>query len=193
MKNMEKLKTHISKYIQLDPIQLDEVAGFFHPISFKRKEVVLYTGSICNYDYYIVSGAVKQSRLNVNTGAEEVLSLAISDWWITDLDSLRNHIPSNSTIQAVQNTEALALGRVGFEKLCNRFPQMEQYFRLMTERHLISWMNRIYMRNSLSAEERLDHFINAYPAHYEAFPRYMIASYLGMSAEMLSKIRSRGH
>ncbi|WP_155847169.1 cyclic nucleotide-binding domain-containing protein [Algoriphagus marincola] len=61
----------------------------------------------------------------------------------------------------------------------------------MTEKHLISWMKRVYMLNTLSAQERLAYFISSYPSLYEAFPRYLIASYLGMSAEMLSKLRSR--
>lgn len=188
---MHSLKQHILKYIQLDVHQLNEVLSHFTPISFKKKDYVLNSGSVCHYDYYILSGALKLSQINAASGSEEVLSLAITDWWITDLDSFRNQKPAHTTIQAEQDTEVLALSREAFNSVCSQFPQMEKYFRTMTEKHLISWMNRVYMRNSLSAEERLEHFIRSYPEHYEVFPRYLIASYLGMSAEMLSKLRAR--
>lgn len=187
----EPLKQHILRFIQLDSTRLKEVLNHFTSFSFKKKQIILNPGTICNYDYYIASGALHLSQINTHSGAEELLSLAISDYWITDLDSFRNRTPSNCTIQAEKNTEVLAISREGFDKACKEIPQIERYFRLMTEKHLISWMNRIYMRNALSAKERLDHFISNYPALYEAFPRYLIASYLGMSAEMLSKLRSR--
>ncbi|WP_026947045.1 Crp/Fnr family transcriptional regulator [Algoriphagus marincola] len=122
----EPLKEHILRFIHLDSVQMEEALSHFTSFSFKKKEIILNPGSICNYDYYISSGALHLSQINTHSGTEEVLSLAISDYWITDLDSFRNRTPSNCTIQAGKDTEVLAISREGFDKACKEIPTLSQ-------------------------------------------------------------------
>ena len=101
-----------------------------------------------------------------------------------------NKIPSKLYIQATENTELLVLPQEKFDELCQKVPQTERLFRIIMEKSYIASQKRISYMFSLSGEELFNDFISTNPYFTQRVPQYMIASYLGMTPEFVSKIKA---
>ncbi len=187
---MQLLLDHVSKWVNLSP---DEVAIFlqhWEVQEFQKGEYVLYNGKICQYDAFLLTGSVKGYYIDPVTAKEEIVFLAIADWWASDLESFHQGSPSMLNIQVVSDAELALISKSNFESLMRMIPKLERYFRIILQGYTSALLRRVYMRNALPARERYLQFIGQYPALNQNLPQYLIASYLGMSAEMVSKIRA---
>jgi len=151
----------------------------------------LEAGSICRYDAFVLEGSVKGYLVDPLTGKEDIVFLAIADWWASDLDSFHNQEPSTLNITAISPTTVALISRSAFQELLEKFPKLERYFRLILQNQTTALLRRIYFRNAQDAKSRYKAFLQKYPSLNAQIPQYLIASYLGISAEMLSKIRAQ--
>ena len=185
----EALFRHIEKFINLEPSEIDTLESCLQLSKVKKKEHLLQEGQICNTMYFVVKGCMRQYIINTK-GSEQTLQFAIENWWITDLLSYHNHIPSNFYIQAVENSEVIAIEKPTMEALLIQIPKLERYFRNKTQKSFGAMQMRIKFLFTMSAEERYHHFNDNFPEFVQRVPQYMIASYLDFSAEFMSKIRA---
>lgn len=148
-------------------------------------------GEICRTDNYIISGTLKAFCINADTGNEEILYFAIDDWWATDMESFRQQEPSIYNIQALEKTELLQISFHSFQKMLEQIPALERYFRIILESYLGALQKRIIYNHIYNAEQRYLDFLQNYPNIAARIPQYLIASYLGISAEFLSRIRKK--
>lgn len=148
-------------------------------------------GEVCRYDSYVVYGALKANYINKDNGKEEILFFAISQWWASDLDSFSKQIPSIYNIQAIDKTNLLQISHSAFEQLLTQLPSLERYFRIILEKYLGSLQRRIIYNNVQDAQSRYYDFLNTYPEIAAKVPQYMIASYLGVPPEFISRVRKR--
>ena len=116
---------------------------------------------------------------------------AIENWWATDIDSFQKQTPSIYNIQALEETQLLQISHYSFNRMLEQMPKLEKYFRIILESYLGSLQRRIIENNLLGAEQRYIEFIERYPQIANRVPQYLIASYLGISAEFLSRIRRK--
>lgn len=156
----------------------------------KKKTLLLQPGEICDFEAYIQKGCVRSYCIDPN-GSEVVLQFAIEDWWISDINSFHEQTPSNIFIETLESCELLVITREAKELILQQIPAFERVFRLMVQRHLASVQNRLISTISMSAEEKYLDFMRRYPAIPKRVPQHLIASYLGISAEFLSKVRAR--
>ncbi len=173
--------------------QEEELALFNSLLQYQvvpKKTFLLQEGEICQFEAYIVKGCIKSYFLNEN-GFEVILTFATEDWWVSDMASFHEQIPSRMYIETLEDCELLVLSPSAKEVLLEKAPRFERVFRLMVQRHLASYQERLFGNIAKSAQERYLDFLQKYPTLPLRVPQHQIAAYLGISPEFLSKIRAR--
>ncbi|MDQ0780705.1 Crp/Fnr family transcriptional regulator [Chryseobacterium sp. W4I1] len=188
---METLIKNISKHVKLSPEEISVFKGFWTEKTLEKGELLLRNGEICRYDNYIISGALKAFCINPENGNEEILFLAIDDWWATDIHSFSRQKVSIYNIQAIEKTHLLQISHQSFQKLLQEIPSLEKYFRIILEGYLGTLEKRVVFNHMHKAEQKYLDFLETYPDIVSKIPQYLIASYLGISAEFISRIRKK--
>ena len=187
---VEKINAYIQRCIQ----PTEEERAFHNSLltykRFEKKTVLLQEGEICDFEAYIIKGCVRSYFINEN-GFEITLSFAVEDWWVSELASFHEGKPARLYIETLEPTEMLMLSRENKELLLNTYPKFERMYRLMLQRSLSVVYDRLLSTLSKPAQERYLEFLERYPQIPQRVAQHYIASYLGVSAEFLSKIRSR--
>ena len=187
----ECLLNSIQTKINLSIEEVETLQSFWKQKRLAKNEYLVRNGEICKYDSFVISGSFKASYIHSETGKEEILFFAIENWWATDLNSFANQVTSDYNIQALEESVVEQISYQSFEKLLRTIPKMERYFRLILQGYAASIQRRIILSNSHSAEERYENFLKKYPKIAQKIPQYLIASYLGITPEFLSKLRSK--
>jgi CRP-like cAMP-binding protein len=183
------LLSNVSKYIHLTETEKDVLSGYLKQKTFKRKEFLLNEGDICRYSTFVTSGCLRGYTVDKN-GVEHVLSFAPPGWWIADMYSLISQKPGIQNIEALEDTETILLSKINQEKLYAEVPKFERFFRILIENSLVANQQRIVDNMSLTAEERYSIFCNRYPTLIDHLPQKQIASYIGVTPEFFSRMRS---
>lgn len=152
--------------------------------------MLLQQGEICRFEAYIVKGCVKKYYLDQN-GDEVILQFAVEDWWISDISSFADQKPSNLFIETLEDTEVLIIDFEGKQQLFEQIPKFERVFRIMLQRAYSVLESRFYATIAHSAETRYIEFLKKYPGIPQRVPQQQIASYLGITAESLSRIKKK--
>ncbi|MCC5942252.1 MAG: Crp/Fnr family transcriptional regulator [Balneolaceae bacterium] len=156
----------------------------------KKGDFLLRRGETARYDSYVDKGCLKASFIDKN-GEEHVVQFAEENSWITDYDSFTNSTPSNLEIVALVDSELLQIEHDRLAQLFERIPKFERFYRLVKEQHYISLYCCLISLLSNSAEERYQVVKQKYPMLINRIPQHQIASFIGISPEYLSRIRSR--
>lgn len=188
---MELLFENIKRYISLSEEEKNLISSFWTIKHLERGEHLLEEGSICRYDAFVLDGSLKGYIIDPVTGKEEIVFLAIADWWASDLESFHNKTASSLNITAISPATVALISRSSFDELLEKLPRLEKYFRIILQNYATALLRRIYFRNAQDAKSRYKAFLQKYPSLNAQIPQYLIASYLGISAEMLSKIRAQ--
>lgn len=184
------LKENIGKYIQLSEIEFQKLAESFVLKEFKKKEIVLQEGNHCLFEGFVVDGCFKVYFLTED-GVEQTLYFAVKEWWITDLDSFINNVPSTLNIEALENSKVLMISKEEKLHLYETIPAVEKLFRMMNQKSSIALQRRIFSLLSKTADKRYIEFLEKYPGLEQRLTQQQVSSYLGISHEFLSKIRKK--
>lgn len=186
----ESLQKHIREYVDISDEKLEKYCNAFTYRKIKKKEFLLMEGSICDFEGFVVKGCFKVFHTDRNA-AEQILYFAIEDWWISDIDSFINRIPSRLTIQALEDSEILLISKKDKEKLYQEMPEVERLMRLKFQSSIIALQRRIIDNLSKSSEERYIEFLKKYPQTAHRLTNIQIAAYLGVTPESLSRVRKK--
>jgi CRP-like cAMP-binding protein len=187
---LAKILENINKIVTLTP---EEELLFLSKIeikTYKAKTVLLSAGEISKYSYFVNSGLLRSFNINDNI-VEHILSFACEGWWIGDMYSLISQKPGNLFIEVLEDAEVVLLTRQTQNELFNEIPKLERFFRILTENSLVAHQERLMDNLSLPAEERFDKFCKRYPTIIQRVPQKQIASYIGVTPEFFSKMKSR--
>ncbi len=185
----QPLIQYIAKYIDLSE---DEIKLFLSKVRVKRYlkgQYVVQSGDVCRYLSFVLQGSLKSSFTDPD-GKEHIVMLAIEDWWIGDLGSFSEKKPADFDIQCLEKSFLAQISKDQLDQLFIAVPKFERFFRLIILRSLIFSQRRLVDNFSLSAKERYLKFRGQYPKIEQRVPQYLIASYLGITKEFLSKIRN---
>jgi CRP-like cAMP-binding protein len=188
--SLEILVANITRYITLS---VSEKEYFFSLLSFralKSHEYLLNENEICKDSAFVVKGCLRAYTIDKN-GYEHVLSFAPVDWWIADLYSLFTGRNATLNIDALSATEVLLLSREKQQQLYLKIPQFERYFRIIIENALVASQQRLLDSLSLDAAERYQNFCKKYPQLIHSIAQKHVASYIGVTPEFLSKLKSQ--
>jgi CRP-like cAMP-binding protein len=181
---------NIAKHITLSPEEEENFLSKIQVRNFKAKSILLNTGGICEHSYFVNSGILRSFNINDNI-VEYVLSFACEGYWIGDMYSLISQKPGNLFIEVLEDAEVVMLSRESQELLYIETPKLERFFRILTENSLVANQERLMDNLSLSAEERFEKFCIKYPTLLQKVPQKQIASYIGVTPEFFSKMKSR--
>ncbi len=186
---LDLLFANISKHILLTEVE----KNYFHSKllfrKLKKKEIYIQENQVCESAALVLSGCLRSYTIDDN-GFEHILQFAPSDWWITDMFSFISQKPGTIYIDAIEVSEIILLSRADQLDIFEKIPGFERYFRILTENSLVSYRKRVIDGLSLTAIERYHDFCKRYPTLIERLPQKQIASYIGVTPEFLSKIRS---
>ncbi|MCU0470890.1 MAG: Crp/Fnr family transcriptional regulator [Arcicella sp.] len=186
--------TSINQYINRCAVFSEEEIAFFDSLletkKAKKKTMLLREGEICDFEAYILKGCIRTFCMDEN-GNEVILQFAIEDWWVSDIASFHEQTPSKLYIETLENCELLLLHHHAKEELLAKIPKFERVFRLMVQRNLSVTQYRLLNTIAKPAQDRYLDFIERYPSIVQRVPQHYIAAYLGISAEFLSKIRTK--
>jgi CRP-like cAMP-binding protein len=190
MNSFEFLFRYIEKKsaLSLNEVEKARIQEKFKQKKLRKKQYFLQEGDVCKYAGFIVSGATRMFLVDQN-GREHILKFAIEEWWAADYESFKLHTPSPYYIEAVEDLEMLILTSEQFEHLTNTIPTFAAMLDVLSRRVTIANNKRIQAAISLTAEERYEDLRRTYPEFLRRFSQGMIASYLGVSGETLSRLK----
>lgn len=186
----ELLLQNIQQKINLSAAEQEQLKTFFIPKKLRRKQYLLQEGEVCQYAAFVEKGLLRSYSID-KKGNEHILQFAMEDWWISDLYSFFSGDPSSYMIDALEDAELLLIKRDRYEELLQALPAMERYFRLLLQNNLIATQRRLNDKLSLSAEDLYRTMIESCDSIPQRVPQHMIASFLGITRETLSRIRKQ--
>jgi len=185
-------RKYINSYIST-PISDEEfelVQKAFIPKKLRKKQYLLQEGEVCKYLAFITKGAMRQYTVD-DKGVEHIIRFGIENWWMSDRESFSTGTPTKYNIDAVEDSELLLVNNADWQQLSDQSPAYAEMTRQLEYRGYVAAQKRIHASISLSAEERYRELLNTHPDLLQRFPQNMIASYLGVSPETLSRIRKQ--
>ncbi len=186
----EKLIDYINQHTSLPLTKVEEelVIAAFQPKKLRKKQYFLQEGDVCKHTSFIVKGAMRQYSVD-DKGVEHIVHLFIENYWASDRESTIMLTPSKFNIDAWEDTELLIITRAEMLHLLTKIPALAEMIRLMDERNAIANQRRLNATLSTTAEKRYEEFSAHHPQFIQRFPQHLIASFLGITKETLSRIR----
>ena len=181
---------HIKKYVALTVDEEQVLLRYIKPLSPKKKTYLLEEGNICKANYFVESGCLRMFYIN-EKGTEQVTHFALENWWLADYMSLSLQVKSQFYIQAIENSEIIAIEHHKQEELFAKLPQLDRYFRILMQRVYGAAQMRVKFFHDYSKEENYRTFVAQFPEFVQRIPQYMLASYLGLTPEYLSELRKK--
>ncbi len=185
----EQIEKVLSDLIKLDTGEFDYFTSKLQIKSLKRKELILRQGQVCKHSYFINSGCLRYFY-NVE-GVEVTGQFFFENGWYADFGSYLSGKPSDQNIEALEKTELLMLSKVDMDKLFVEIPKFEKFGRLVAENAFLGMRQYTEMLTKQTPEEHYLNLIRDRPKVIERIPQHYIASYLGIKAPSLSRIRKR--
>lgn len=186
----ETLFKYLNRHLA-DPISesgLELIRSVFAPFKIRKRQYFLKDGEVCKHYGFIVKGAMRQYMVN-DKGVEHIVHLGVENWWVGDRESWVMRSPSKYCIDAWEDSELLIITREGTTRLLQELPAFGEMLRGLDERNNIANQKRITSSISSTAEGRYSDFVDCHPDFLQRFPQHIIASYLGITKETLSRIR----
>jgi len=179
----------IFKGLDFSPAELDVTEKKFEEIIVRKWDVLLTPGQFVPYQYFVFDGCLRTYFIT-ETGKEYTLQFAVKDWWITDYTAFFTGEKSIFHVDCVKDSTIYKISKESMEQLYVEVPQIETFFRVKMERFFGSYQKRILSDLALTAEEKYIRFVKSYPDIEKHIKNYHLASYLGITTESLSRVRS---
>lgn len=157
---------------------------------YRRNQYMIHEGSVVRKTHFITGGAAIAYYID-DKGTEHVIQFAIEGWWISDISCFTTGLPALFNVKAIEDVSLIEFTHQQMSSIYTQVPAVQSYFLKITQNAFASFQQRILYNNSLNAEEKYRRFIEKYPNLSLRFSQKNIASYLGMSAEFLSKIKKK--
>lgn len=162
----------------------------FSPKKMRKKQFLLQEGDVCKRIAFIEKGAL-YSYSTDEKGSQHVIQFGFEGWWIADLYSYFNNEPSSLNIEILEDSELLLIDRTQHERLLQEIPKYGKYTRIIFQNAFVALQRRIESALGLTAEEKYSRLIEQSPQFMNRVPLHLIASYLGVSPETLSRVRGQ--
>lgn len=186
----ELLFQKFDEKVQLTPEEKELCKAFFQPKKLRKRQYLLQEGDPCRYIAFVEKGMLRSYSID-EKGSEHIIQFAFEGWWIADQYSFLTGEPSIYNIDALEDCELLLLSRSGEEELMEKVPKVERYFRLLLQGNVIATQRRLVSSLSQPAEKRYHELVESCPTIPQRVPQHMMASFLGITPETLSRIRKK--
>ncbi|WP_042721528.1 MULTISPECIES: Crp/Fnr family transcriptional regulator [Flavobacteriales] len=185
---MKNINNYLSKVLDVPLEKVNMCSVHYEVKKVQKNQFLLQYGEICRYIYFVEKGLLKMYSIDKN-GKEHIIQFAPESWLTSDRSSLYFNEKSIYYIEAVEDSEVLLLHPDFINKLIGEFPNSLEKSDILLQKHIKSLQDRINSLLGETAEERYMKFIKMYPDLLLRVPQWMIASYLGITPESLSRVR----
>lgn len=180
------------KYIRQQTEISDEDLAQIQAASVKRTlrkwQPILQDGEVWQINCFIASGCFRLYRYDSN-GTDHTLRFGVDNWWISDQESYNHEKPSEYNIEALAASTVIIWTKEKWKELMESIPALKIFNEQILARSYEASQRRLFTLISSSAEEKYTEFQKTYPSVFNRVPLHMVASYLGISRETLSRIR----
>ena len=181
---------NFAKHVSLTKAEEKYIMSILEYRLIKAKDFLIQQGEISKHSAFVLNGCLRGFTID-SSSFEHVLSFAPKDWWITDMYSLLSQKLGNLNIEAMVDTEVALISKSNQEKMYEKVPKLERFFRIIIEKSLVAYQQRLNDNLSLNAMERYMKFCKTYPQLINDIPQKQIAAYIGVTPEFLSKLRAK--
>lgn len=189
MQAAELLRTNLSKFTSLTDDEFAYFFSHFKPVSYKKGQVVIKEGDKVEHEYFVVSGCLKTFYINDDIKMH-ILQFAMPTWWASDYEALYTQARAGVSVDCITDVELLSLSNFDREKLCDEISKVGHFFRWRTNRGYVAAHRRLLSFMNNDAKTRYEELMKLYPELYNLVPKHLIAAYLGVSRETLSRLYS---
>lgn len=176
--------------VQLTPEEKERAKTFFLPKKLRKRQYLLQEGDVSKSVAFVEKGMLRSYTVD-EKGGEHIIQFAFEGWWIGDQYSFLTGEPSQYNIDALEDSELLLLSKQAEEQMMEHIPKMERFFRILLQHNLIATQRRLVSSLSHTAEEKYNALIQSCPTIPQRVPQHMMASFLGITPETLSRIRKQ--
>jgi CRP-like cAMP-binding protein len=180
------LRKHIEEISLLTDEEFDFIFSFFKSRSLMKHQFLVQEGELVKNEHWVVKGLLK-AYYTSKDGKQHILQFAKENWWITDYQAFTNQTTATIHVDCIEPSEVLYISFTDREKLCATSHKMTNFFRIKSNKGYVALQQRISSLLSNSAEERYSQLINQHPDLFQRVPKALIAAYLGVSRETLSR------
>jgi CRP-like cAMP-binding protein len=173
---------------KLTPEELDLVVNASSQKRIRKSQYLLEEGEVSDFIGFVVKGSFRLFRIG-DDKQEHIMRFAIENWWISDFISFMSGQPSNCYIEALEDSEVIRFSKDKWDKLLSVSPNFKQIIDELTAKNFEAHQSRIFSNISEPAEVRYEKFVQKYPTLCSRIPLYMIASFLGLTRETISRVR----
>ena len=185
----ELLHTKIIETISLTEEEFNFCKTLFSPKKLRKRQYLLQDGDVCKYTAFVEKGMLRTYTID-EKGNEPILQFSMEGWWVADLYSFFTGEPSQFNVEALEDCELLLITEPSWNILLEKIPAFERYFRILIQNNLIATQRRLMGTMIETAEEKYLKLVKNFPGCIQRVPQHMIASYLGITRETLSRTRS---
>lgn len=185
----EFFESYIRGYNLFSDDEIAAIRSLAIPKRLKKKQYLQRQGEVCRFHTFVCSGCLRSYRID-DAGREHIFSFSPANHWISDRVSLVTRMPSDEFIDAIETSAVIQFSVSGFKTLLRNIPNFDALDTKIITDDCRGSRDRIYTMISDQAEERYRQFIRLFPQLHQRLPIFMIASYLGVTRETLTRIRS---
>lgn len=184
----EVFAKYLRDQIELSDDELEMIREVTVVRKLRKNQYLLQEGDVWRYNAFITKGCMRTYSVDDRSN-EHIINFAVENCWIGDRESLLNATPSKFNIDAIEECEVLLISKDNFIRLTKNIPQFQDLVNLIIERSFVASQNRINSSVSHTAEEKYKNFMEKQAHIALRVPQHMVASYLGITPETLSRIR----
>ena len=183
-----QFKTYLEQFTEIPGDQILMICEAGTERTLRKSQSLLHDGEVWNYNCFIISGCFRLYRFGED-GTDHTMRFGIENWWMTDQESYNSGKPSQYNIEALAKSTIILWTKESWQHLLSTIPGLKIFNEGLQARAYEASQRRIYSLISGSAEEKYVEFQQTYPNVFNKVPLHMVASYLGMSRETLSRVR----
>ncbi len=184
----EEILRHIEEVIQLNELEKERFTSILIKKKLRKRQFLIQEGDLVKYEYFVASGCLKAYEVDDN-GDEHIIQFAKENWWISDFKAFFEEGKATLNIDSIEESVVYGIEKQDLENLFLDIPKFDRFFRIKLTSAFVALQNRILSSLDKSNSERYLDFQKAYPNLEQRVPNYMIANFLGIKPESLSRIR----
>lgn len=187
---MELLLAEISKELPLTKLEEDQIKAAFTVKKLRKRQYLIQFGEVFRHLFFVEKGMLR-AYLKGEKEEEHVIQFAPEGSWIPDSFHQLEDMEATYNIDSLEPSEILCIDREAFQELLLKVPKLEKYFRVVMQKRLKALHLRVINYLTHFAEDKYKMFMQVYPEIVQRVPQHMIASYLGIKPETLSRNRKK--